>query len=189
MTRIVTPPVRASYVKIVEPEINDNGKKVYSLALLIEDTPEGKAFLAQAEKAAEEAGRAKFGAKFDSLRKSPGFKWAVRYDTDKYAGQGHKGDVIAYINARSYETQPGVVSRVPGPDGKPAKLEASAVYSGCYVKASISAFAKEHPTNKSVSFSLNNLQLWSDGPRLDGRVRAEDEFVAEEGADADLGDL
>lgn len=190
MSRIITPPLRASYVKIVEGEVNEHGKTVYSLALLIEDTPEGREFLKKAEAAADEVGRAKFGAKYDAMKKAPTFKYAVRYDVDKYEGQGDKGDVIAYINARSYDTRPGVVSRfkAPGAD-KPADLDPSAVYSGCYVKASITPFAKDLDKNKSVSFSLNNLQFWDEGPRLDGRVKASDEFQAEEGGEADLDDL
>lgn len=188
MSRIITIPCRASYPKLFEPEINDQGKKVWSVALLVEDTPEGKKFLAEAEKAAEEVGRAKFGDRYDKLRKSPAFKWAVRYDVDKYENLEPK--VLAYINCRSYETPPGVVSKFAGPDGKPAKITDPAhIYPGVYLKASIHAYATDRSDSKSVSFGLGNVQKWADAERIDSRVNAEDEFVADPEAAADLDDL
>ncbi len=188
MTRLITPECRASYPKLFEPEINDQGKKVWSATLLIEDTPAGKAFLAQAEKEAEEVARAKFGNRYDSLRKSPSFKWAIRYDVDKYSSCEPK--VIAYINARSYETPPGVVSIYAGPDGKPAKItDPALIYPGAYVKASLHAYATDRSDSKSVAFGLGNVQKTKDAERIDSRVNAEDEFVADPQAAASLEDL
>jgi hypothetical protein len=188
MTRLITPPLRASYPKLFEPEINDQGKKVWSVALLVEDTPSGREFLAQAEKLAEETGRAKFGDRFDKLRKSPAFKWAVRYDVDKYENLEPK--VIAFVNARSYDTPPGVVSIYAGPDGKAAKItDPALIYPGCYLKASIHCYATDRSDSKSVSFGLGNVQKFKDGDRIDSRVNAEDEFVADPEAAASLDDL
>jgi hypothetical protein len=188
MSRIITPALRASYPKLFEPEINDQGKKVYSVALLIEDTPEGQAFLKQAEAAAEEAGRAKFGDRYDKLLKSPAFKKAVRYDVDKYENLEPK--VIAFINVRSYDTPPGIVSIYAGPDGKAAKItDPAMIYPGCYLKASIHAYATDRSDSKSVSFGLGNVQKIKDAERIDSRVNAEDEFVADPQAAASLEDL
>jgi hypothetical protein len=188
MTRLITPPCRASYPKLFEPEINDQGKKVWSVTLLIEDTEEGRTFLKAAEKEAEEAARAKFGARYDSLRKSPSFKWAIRYDTDKYASLTPK--VLAYVNVRSYETPPGVVSIYAGPDGKPAKItDPALIYPGCYLRASLHAYATDRPDSKSVSFGLGNVQKLRDAERIDSRVNAQDEFEADATAAADLDDL
>lgn len=188
MSRIITPALRASYPKLFEPEINDQGKKVWSVTLLIEDTPEGKKFLEAAEKAAEEAGRAKFGDRFDKLRKSPAFKWAVRYDVDKYENLEPK--VLAFVNVRSYDTPPGVVSIYAGPDGKPAKItDPAMIYPGCYLKASIHAYATDRSDSKSVSFGLGNVQKVKDAERIDSRVNAEDEFIADPEAAASLEDL
>ena len=190
MSRIITPPCRASYPKLFEPEINDQGKKVWSVTLLIEDTPEGKKFLAEAEKAAEEAGRAKFGDRYDKLRKSPAFKWAVRYDVDKY--ENLQPGILAFINARSYDTPPGVVSIYAGPDGKPAKItDPAIVFPGCYLRASIHVYATDRSDSKSVSFGLGNVQVLQNKPaeRIDSRVNAEDEFIADPEAAASLDDL
>jgi hypothetical protein len=189
--RYITPPLRCSYPKLFEPEVNDRGTQVWGTVLLFEDTPESRECLAKVEALAEAAGREKFGARFDSLRKSPAFKWAVRYDVDKYAECEPK--VIAYVNARSYKTAPGVVSIYPGPDGKPAPItDPSQIYPGCYLRASLGAFAtpatKENPSN-SVSIALRNCQKVKDGKRIDSRISARDEFVADPNAAADLADL
>jgi hypothetical protein len=188
LSRLKTPPCRASYPKVFEPEINDQGKKVYSITLLVTDDDEGNAFLAQAEKLADDAGRAKWGDKYATMKKSPTFKRAIRYDVDKYA------DVVppvkAFINARSYDAPPGVVSIYAGPDGKPAKItDPSQIYPGAWVKASLHAYATDRPDSKSVSLGLGNVQKWKDGDRIDSRVAAEDEFTADPSAAADLNDL
>lgn len=190
MSRIITPPCRASYPKLFEPEINDQGKKVWSVALLVEDTPEGRKFLEEAEKASEEAGRAKFGDRFDKLRKSPAFKWSIRYDVDKYEGLEPK--ILAFINCRSYDTPPGVVSIYAGPDGKPAKItDPGVVFPGAYLRASIHVYATDRSDSKSVSFGLGNVQVMQNKPavRIDSRVNAEDEFIADPEAAASLDDL
>lgn len=190
MSRIKSPPVRASYPKLFEPEINDKGKKVYSVACLIEDTPEGRAFLKEAEALADDAGRAKFGNRYDDLKKSSGFKKAIRTDVDKYAELEPK--VIAYINARSYDTPPGIVSIYAGPDNKPAKItDPSLVYPGCYLKVSLHAYAYDQDKSKGVALGLGNVQVLShlQGARIDSRVAAEEEFEADPNAAADLDDL
>lgn len=190
-SRIITPPLRCSYPKLFEPEVNDKGTQVWSTVLLFEDTPEGHAALAQVEALAEDAAKAKFGDKLPALKKNPSFKWPIRRDVDKYAGVQPK--VIAYVQARSYKVAPGVVSIYPGPDGKPSKItDPSLIYPGCYLRASLGAFGtaatKDQPSN-SVSIALRNVQKVRDGDRIDSRVRAEDEFVADPNAAADLNDL
>lgn len=190
MSRIKSPPVRASYPKLFEPEINEKGKKVYSTVCLVEDTPEGHAFLKEAEALAEEAGRAKFGNRYNELRKSSGFKWAVRRDVEKYADLEPK--VIAFINARSYDTPPGIVSIYAGPDGKPAKItDPSLVYPGCYLRVSLHAYAYDQDKSKGVALGLGNVQVLThlNGARIDSRVAAEEEFEADPNAAADLDDL
>lgn len=189
MSRIKSPPVRASYPKLFEPEINEKGKKVYSCVLLIEDTDSGRAFLKEAEALADDAGRAKF-RNYDDLKKSQGFKKAVRYDVDKYKEIQPK--VIAFINARSYDTPPGVVSIYAGPDGKPAKItDPTLVYPGVYLKASLHAYAYDQDKSKGVALGLGNVQVLShlNGARIDSRVAAEEEFEADPSAAADLDDL
>jgi Protein of unknown function (DUF2815) len=66
-----------------------------------------------------------------------------------------------YINVKS-ERQPGVVDQTLQPVLDPTK-----VYGGKVCNVQVSAFAWNHPTGgKGVSFSLQNIQLVRDGPRL-----------------------
>lgn len=195
MTRLKTPPCRASYPKLFEPEIakRDNGKTatVYSTVLLVEDTPEGRQFLKDAQALADEAGNAMF-KNYAELKESLGFKKAIRYDVQKYSGITEPHKIIAFINARSYDTPPGVVSIYPGPDGKPAKItDPAMVYPGCYIKASLHAYAYNQDKSKGVALGLGNVQVLShlNGPRIDARVAAEEEFEADPAAAANLDDL
>ena len=51
------------------------------------------------------------------------------------------------------------------------------VYSGCYVRASISFYPFNTNGNRGIACGLQNVQLWCDGEPLNGRVRAEDESM------------
>jgi Protein of unknown function (DUF2815). len=191
MSRIKTPPCRASYPKLFEPEVNDKGKKVYGLVLLVEDTEEGRAFLKEAEALADEAGRGRF-RNYDELKKSSGFKKAIRYDVDKYKDVTNPHPIIAFINSRSYDTPPGVVSIYAGPDHKPMKItDPQIVYPGAYVRASLHAYAYDQDKSKGVALGLGNVQVMQNmaGERIDSRVAAEDEFEADPKAAANLDDL
>ena len=52
------------------------------------------------------------------------------------------------------------------------------VYSGCYVRASVTFYPFNTNGNRGIACGLQNVQLWCDGEPLNGRVRAEDEFDA-----------
>jgi hypothetical protein len=68
--------------------------------------------------------------------------------------------------------RPGVV------DARLQKMEVPAdVWPGQMARATVRAFGYDVSGNKGVSFNLNNIQICrTDGPRLDDRRRAEDEF-------------
>lgn len=105
-----------------------------------------------------------------------------RFDPDKYQ---------CVIHAWSYNA-PGLVSRYKGPDGKPAPIlhaNPKLLYPGCIVNASVSPFPFDNSGNVGISFGLQNIQMWGDGDRLDGRVLAEDEFQGEDGGEADIAAL
>lgn len=83
------------------------------------------------------------------------------------------------MNANSNE-RPGVVDRRRIPITDPLE-----VYSGCYVRASISFYPFNTNGNRGVACGLQNVQKWCDGEPLNGRVRAEDEFGALDDVDDD----
>ena len=84
-----------------------------------------------------------------------------------------------FINATSQE-QPGVVDR------KRVKItDPLAIYSGCYIRASINIYPFNANGNRGIAAGLSNIQFWEDGEPLNGRVRAEDEFGVLDDDDAD----
>lgn len=176
MKAIITPVAVLSYPAIWEPRASqDDPTPKYSAALVF---PPG-ADLTELRAAVTEAGREKFGDKYEALLKGNKLRLPFRDDGEE---KGYEKGAI-YFNAKN-KMAPGVVSRYVGPDGKPAPIvEPAEIYAGVQVKASVKAFGYDTKGNKGIAFSLQNIQKWADGKRLDGRKAAQDEFDAEEGSD------
>ena len=165
----VTGPVRLSYVHLFEPwALNEDDDKKFSAVLLIPKTD--KATIRKIKAAQVEAltlGASKFkGGKppknwKDTLRDGDAEK-----DTEEYPEyEGH------YFMNVSSNRRPGVVDINRDP------VEPEEIYSGCYVRASINAYAFNTQGNSGVSFGLNNIQKIRDGEPLGGGgSKAEDDF-------------
>ena len=66
-------------------------------------------------------------------------------------------------------------------------MDANEIYSGAYYRASIRAYAWEHPTGgKGVSIALDNIMKVKDGEAFSGRTDASDDFANFAKEDADL---
>ena len=172
---IITPRAIASYPHIWEPqEAMDGGDPKYSISLIFDDDAD----LSKLEKEALEALHDRFGnkARFGAKYRSP-----FRQDG---ADKGYP--FPRFLSARS-TTQPGVVGRFRGANGKPMPLaNPDELYAGAIVRCELKAFAYEVSGNRGVSFGLNNIQvLDSTTPRLDGKRRAEDVFEALEDPEED----
>jgi hypothetical protein len=175
---LVTPLAILSYPHLHQPQAPQNGKgnPKYSCALVFTPevlaTEDGKARFTAIQKAALEAGKAKFGDKFDALLKSDSFKKGFRTDAES---KGYPAGSI-YINVRT-EQQPGMVM------GDLTKIPADKIktelYAGAIVRASIVAFAFDRDGGKGIGFALNNIQKIRNGERLDNRVDASKEFEAD----------
>jgi hypothetical protein len=170
-TRVVTGKVRLSYVHVFEPWSNIEGAaKKYSCAILIPKSDKlTLKKIKEAQEAAAEAGKGKtFGGKVPSNLKTTLHDGDEEADLDRnpeYAGH-------MYMSVSS-KTRPGVVDGALNPI-----LDSTEVYSGCYARVSLNAFAYSTQGNKGISFGLNNLQKVADGPMLGGGTRAEDDFDA-----------
>lgn len=180
--KVITPKARLSYPHLFEPQIPPNQTDpVYSCTLIFEDGAD----LTPMRKAAEAAGREKWGDKWDAAVKAGKIRLPFREDGEE---KGYPPGSV-FINIKS-KAAPGIVSIYPDANGKPKTIDNPAdVYAGCYVRASLRAFAYDVNGNRGVSFALGNVQKVADGQRLDGRSRAEDEFEADANAGADLDDL
>lgn len=174
LTRVVTGKVRLSYVHLFEPYSNTPEQEPrYSTTILIpkSDTVTMDK-IRKAQAAAAEDGKTRvFGGRVPTNLKTTlhdGDEEADLERNPEYAGH--------YYMALSSKTRPGVVDQALN-----AILDTTQVYSGCYARVSMNAFAYSNSGNKGISFGLNNVQFLDDGPALGGRTRAEDDF-----ADADL---
>lgn len=183
MSKVFTPQAILSYPHLFEPTLPPNATEpVYSCSLVFSAGTD----LSELKKAALEAAQEKFGTKTESLLRDGKLRMPFRSDIeDKGYPEGS-----VFMNVKN-KAQPGIVSIFAGPDGKPTPItDPSLIYAGCKVRASLRAYAYDTAGNKGVAFSLGNLQKLGDGDRLDGRVRAEDEFDADLSAKpADLDDI
>jgi Protein of unknown function (DUF2815) len=176
MPSVVTPEATLSYPALFEAKETPSGDSKYSACLIFGQAADLSALVAAATAAATE----RWGAKAQQMLKQKQLRWPFRDGAEK-ATTGY-GPGTTFINVSS-NRQPGVVGRYAGADGKPIAItDPAEIYPGCKVRASLVPFAYEVQGNRGVSFMLGNVQKLGDGPRLDGRLRAEDEFTALENA-------
>lgn len=185
---LVTPKGRILWNSLFEVRKRKVGEGKFEFNLLIPKSAD----IGAMKEAAIEAGKDKFAkafkdaaGKWPSSIRSPFKKTA---ENDKLvAGLEEAGlkaeDWPVFFAARSKD-KPGVV----GPNGKADGVDAEQVYPGRHAKATLQAFAYENDGNKGVTFGLINVQLLDNDEELvigGGRVSAESEFDAVEGAGDD----
>ena len=180
-TRIITPKFRANWVFLFEPRApQETGKKPrYSVTMLFDKNTDLKPIKAAIAAALKE----EYG---EDSKKWPKMSFlplkdqatAVRTNdqNEEYLPPGYEPGSF-FMQANSY-SPPGVI----GPD-KQTIIDPNAVYSGCYMRASVVFKAFEVSGKKGVTCYLQNVQKIADGERLGGRVEAEDEFSAIESTD------
>lgn len=165
--KVVTPEFRCSYVNVFSARKSDNGKDVYSVTAIFDP----KTDFTEMKKLAAEAKKAKWGDKDVPGYKSP-FRKGVsgEYDLEKHPE--YAGKIICTF--RSYNRAVGVV----GPDKKEITSHGD-FYSGCYARASITAYAFELKGNRGIAFGLSNVMKTKDGERLGGSNTTADEDFAD----------
>ena len=104
---------------------------------------------------------------------------SIRDGGEKEATEGY-GPNVVFISARN-DTKPGIV------DGRLNELSAETgkPYAGCYVNATVRAWAQDNSNGKRINWSLRNVQFVRDGePFGEKRVAASEEFevIEEEGS-------
>lgn len=166
-TKVITGKVRASFVHVFEPQSINGSEPKYSCSIIIsKDDKETIGRIREAIEEAKQNGVTKWGGKIP-----PNLKLPLRDgDVDRPDDPAYEN--CYFINASSLE-KPGVVDRKRVPITDPL-----AVYSGCYIRASINFYPFNANGNRGVAAGLANIQFWCDGEPLNGRVRAEDEFEA-----------
>ncbi|MFZ5817262.1 MAG: DUF2815 family protein [Bacillota bacterium] len=174
-TKVVTGKVRFSYVHVFEPHAVDDGQEPkYSVCILIPKSDKDTLRrIKAAVEAAKAAGTAKWGGKIP-----PNLKTPLR-DGDEERGDQDEFKGHYFLNATS-KTKPGVVDAQLNPI-----IDSTALYSGCYGRASVNFYAFNTAGNRGIACGLNNLQKLADGDYLGGRSRPEDDFGPVSGDDDD----
>lgn len=174
-TKVITGKVRLSYAFLFKPRARPNAKEgdepKYSTTILIpKNTAEGKATykkLRAAQQAALEEGKAKLGGTVPK-------KWKdTIHDGDEDADLDNNPEYAGhwYLTA-SNTRKPGLIDRERDPI-----TEESDLYSGCYARVSLNAFAYNYEGTKGITFSLRNVQKLADGEAFGGvQVAPEDDF-------------
>lgn len=173
-TRFVTGKVRLSYVNLFTPRSPGEGQpEKYSVTIIIPKSDrETLDKIEKARKNAIEKGRDRFaGGKVPKNLKNTLHDGDVDADLDR--NPEYAGSYYMSVSANA-QYRPTVVDQSVQPILDPAE-----VYSGCYARVSLNAFAYSKQGNQGVSFGLGNVQKLADGETLGGGpVRAENEFSA-----------
>lgn len=168
---IVTGEVRLSYAKLFTPETpQGGGDPVYSVTILIPktDTATKQAIDNAIQEVANEALASTFGGYMPpNLNASVHDGDGVRPTDGRPYGDECKGCWI--ISAKS-KTKPEVVDENVQPI-----LSPTAVYSGCYGRASLNFYAYNNK-RMGVGIGLGNVQKLRDGEPLGGGTTAKQDF-------------
>ena len=176
---LITPPGIGSYMAVLEPKADPQGKMKYSLALLIPKSLASS--LGPLRAAITEVAQAKWGAKAEQILKTAKYPTIrdgdAKVDDDGKVDSTYKGHF--YLSIRS-DRKPQVI------DGKKQPVFTDEdVHSGCLIRCSVAVFPYEQSGNRGVGLGLNNVQVLEKRTRLDGRKAAEDEFTEWQSSDVD----
>ena len=172
-TKVVTGTVRLSYEHVWEPASINGGEEKYSASLIIPKSD--KATVNAIQKAVDtaiEEGLAKFGGKKPN---KAAIKLPLRDGDVEREDEAYQNSFFVNANSR---TAPQIVDRSVQPI-----LDRSEIYSGCYIRASISFYAFNSNGNKGIACGLNNIQKIRDGEPLGGHANAADDFTTVEDED------
>ena len=174
-TKVITGAnTRWSYANVWEPKAMEGGKPKFSVSLII---PKSDSVTVGKIRAAIEEAYRDGQSKLKGNGKSVPALSTLR--TPLRDGDLERPDDPAYansyfVNANS-ASAPGVVDA-----NRNEILDKSAVYSGCYGRASISFYAFNANGNRGIACGLNNLQKIRDGEPLGGKASAESDFATVE---------
>lgn len=181
--------VRLSFVNVFEPQEGkvdkDTGKKgrdSFNLAALMDkNTPEGKANIAEMQRAIEEVRQAKWPNKNMKIKD----KDLCLRDGDDENYDGYEG--MMYASLRNYD-QPVLIDSIKDKDGKWVKLTGTEgkLYSGCYANIVGHVWAQDNDNGKKINGSLDAVQFRGHGDKfgrtaVDANESFDDDDVDEPG--------
>lgn len=178
--KLITPVFRLSFPNLKEPRAaQEGGKKKFGVQAIWDkskfsekDQKRWKAMLSELDRVSQE----KFKKDWKKLPSS--FKKGIRDGEDKEDLEGYgPGKKFASLTS---SIRPGACDNVKGDDDKYIAIDltedSDRFYPGCYCRATVNAYAYDQGGGKGVALGLQNIQFVKDGPRLDNRTDAEDDF-------------
>lgn len=164
MSKLVTPEFRGSFVHLLEPHAIkgvEGAKARYQITIPL---PKKDVFWTKLNALIDDTAKGKWG-KIPPKMKSP-----VK-DGDI---EGRPELVGCFSIQATSGNKPGIVNESLNPI-----MDANEIYSGAYYRASIRAYAWDHPTGgKGVSIALDNVMKVKDGEAFSGKVDAADDFAS-----------
>lgn len=158
--RVITPKFRVCFPNIFSPN-KENDK--YGVTMVFEKGADLNSLKTLAkEKAVEKWG--------EDIKKDKKLQLPIKDGNEKDLQKYPVFEDTLFANAQT-KFNVGLVD-----NNRQEILEEKEFYSGCYARASISAYAWEYKGKKGVSFNLLNVQKLDDGESLGGRVDASNEF-------------
>lgn len=174
-TTVLTPEFRANFPNLFEPRAFDKNSQEYYSVIALFKKGEDLSVLKAACKAAVVKKWGEDPKKWPKDIKMPFRDQADKAkDTDdgrRVLPPGYEEGAM-FLNLKS-KTRPGLVDR-----NRQEVIDTSKVYSGCVMRAQVTASGYKSGSNHGVTFYLNHVQLIRDGDPLGGKTRAEDAFTA-----------
>lgn len=173
VNKVITPRFRASFVWAFRPQPpmeGSVGEPKYGVTMLFDATARKTQQFEAMKKLAVQAAKEKFGEKLKPDGKGwfVGLRSPFRDGNDKQELDGYAGMVFASATSKS---QPGIVDQ-----NLQRIISEEDYYSGCYSRATVTAYGYDKAGNRGVAFGLQNLQKLAEGERFSGRAAAEDDF-------------
>lgn len=165
MEKVVTPVFRASFAHVFKSHaFSEKNEPKYSVVMLFDKSEDISGLKKLAAAAVEK--------KWPDKEKRPqGLRNPFRDgDVEKPNLSGYAGTI--FVTATSKQ-KPDVVDQ-----NMDVIIDPEDFYSGCFARASVTAYAYDNMGNRGVSFGLQNLQKVKDGEAFTGRSKAEDDFEA-----------
>ncbi len=155
--KVTTPVFRASYVALAEPKAFDDQKPQWTIDMLFDKSAD----ISSLKKVIEKAAVQKFGA---DRKKWPKFKHPLFRDGDDERGDDAAYENVIFVKAKNKKRRPALFDRA-----NEKLIDANDIYSGCYCRAKLLAYAYNHKTyGAGVGFSLLAVQFVKDGEPLGG---------------------
>lgn len=167
--KVITGKCRLSYAHIWEPSsMNENSPAKYSACIIWPKTD--KVMTEKVRAATEAAIQDGIKSKWKGKRPPESKLKLPMRDGDEERPEDEAFQGCYFINANSNK-RPGVVDLARNPI-----LDQEEIYSGCYCRFSLMFYPFSTNGNNGVAVGLNNLQKVSDGERLAGGSKVEDDF-------------